>query len=64
LANYSQNGANRKESATGIRKRHRRYEARIKKDGQEIYLGLFASSGEAMKAYGLAAAKYFGDFAK
>jgi len=60
----SQNGANQvRKGLKGVRFRHRKWQARIRVEGKEIYLGSFPKMSEAVEAYNNAALKYFGDFA-
>lgn len=71
IATYSQNNANRnscKNSSSkylGVtwRSDSTAWEASIKKDGKNKYLGHFKSESDAAMAYNNAAAKLFGEFA-
>lgn len=68
VATYSQNAANRPTTADrawkGIYPHGNRWKARIKLEGQNVYLGSFQTSQEAAYAYDVAAKRLFGEFAK
>ena len=70
LADYSQNGGNRKASKnnlTGLKGVHVQktgFVAMIMKDGKNRYLGMFKSAVEAKAAYDKAAKELFGEFAR
>lgn len=61
-ANYSQNGANN--IAKGFEFTRGKYQARIKVNYQNIYLGRFDTAKQAHAAYLAAARKYFDTFAR
>ena len=70
-ATKSQNGANRrvlKETAAGKKgvtcQPYGRFQARIRRDGKSIHLGMFATAEEAHAAYASAAKELFGEFAR
>ena len=48
----------------GVTVKHRRWRARIKVNGQEIYLGSFESPEQAHAAYAMAAVDIHGEYAK
>lgn len=68
----SQNGANakvRKDNATGLKgvrfdKSRGKYKARLRKDGQEKFLGWFETAEEAHERYKQAAQEHHGEFAR
>lgn len=62
-ATQSLNNANKKVRAKGYHKHGRGYKARIKVNGQQIYLGIWDTEEEAQAIYNAAAVKYFGEFA-
>ena len=64
-ATKSQNGSNFFRERKGIRKRagRNKWEARIRLDGIEVYLGSFETEREAREAFALASAIHRGDFA-
>lgn len=72
ICTYSQNGMNKmiqSNNSSGYRgvkwhKQVRLWEARIKKNGEQIFLGLYNNNIEAGIVYNWAALKYFGEFAK
>ena len=69
IATLSQNAANRpttsKERAwKGICPHGNRWKARIKLEGQSVYLGSFQTPEEAAYAYDVAAKRLFGSFAR
>ncbi len=47
----------------GVSKSRSRWQARIKVDGQAIYLGVFIDEEKAARAYDVAAREHFGEFA-
>lgn len=69
LATRSQNNANRESySRSGFkgvyyRKRYHNYKAQITVNKQSIYLGVTKTAEEAAQLYGVAAKRYFGEFA-
>jgi hypothetical protein len=71
-ATRSQNAANqrmqsRKAHSTpfkGVTKNGSKYEASIKVNGDQLYLGLYATPEAAHSAYVAAAKKYFGQYAR
>lgn len=69
-ATLSQNGCNKgphKDAITGVKGvdiRHGKYRARIRKDGKQIYLGIFETIEEAREAYWKAAKEIHGNFAR
>jgi hypothetical protein len=68
VATLSQNAANRPTTAErawkGIYPHGNRWKARIKLEGQNVYLGSFQTAQEAAYAYDAAAKRLFGDFAR
>lgn len=72
LATVSQNAQNRKKPTNGTseykgvtwHKRCAKWQAAIKKDGKNYYLGLYADPYEAHLAYQEAAKEFFGEFAR
>lgn len=71
IATYSQNQLNKIKTTKitesrykGVRKKHKKWEAKIVKDGKFIYLGLYTTEEEAGLAYNNGAVKYFGSFAQ
>lgn len=68
-ATRSQNEANKTGLAgrvlpKGVRRNRRKWEARLKKNGKQIYLGNFSTIEEAAQAYARGAAEHFGEFAR
>jgi hypothetical protein len=66
ICSHPQNVCNRRGwsgGPKGVRKHGKGWEARIRADGKEIYLGNHKTEIEAAKAYNLAAETYFGEFA-
>ena len=64
-ANKSQNGSNTLKINKGVRRRSSgRWEARIRVDKKEIYIGSFASEERARVAFAEACNKYRGEFAR
>lgn len=70
LATPSQNNANRRGRVSGVTsqfigvcKRHRRWHARIRRDGKMTRLGSFASAEDAARAYDAAVVELRGEFA-
>lgn len=71
-ATKSQNNANTrtaKNNKAGVKgvmrdKHGRRWVAQIKPGGKSMHLGTFDTQEEASAAYGAAAAKFFGEFAR
>lgn len=67
VATLSQNAANRPTTAErawkGIYPHGNRWKARIKREGQNVYLGSFQTPQEAAYAYDAAAKRLFGEFA-
>lgn len=68
VATFSQNAANRPTTAQdrawkGIYRHSNRWKARIKLEGQNVYLGSFQTAQEAAYAYDVAAKRLFGEFA-
>ena len=71
IATKAENGRNQKvrcDNTSGFRgvywqRRDGKWQAQIKVDSREIYLGLFHSPMVAALAYNAAAIKYFGEFA-
>ncbi len=72
LASRSQNlwnSAKRKDNSSGFKgtkfdRRNGRWAAKLQKNGKYIHLGMFATAKEAHEAYGQAATRYFGEFAR
>lgn len=69
VATFSQNAANRPTTALdrawkGIYAHGNRWKARIKLEGQNVYLGSFQTPQEAAYAYDAAAKRLFGEFAR
>lgn len=69
VATLSQNAANRATTAAnrdwkGIFPHGNRWKARIKMEGQNVYLGSFESAEQAAYAYDVAAKQLFGEFAQ
>lgn len=69
VATLSQNAANRPTTSKerdwkGIYPHGNRWKARIKLEGQNVYLGSFQTPQEAAYAYDVAAKRLFGDFAR
>jgi len=65
-ANHSQNGANSRarKGCKGVIHTRGKYEARIKVNYRNIYLGRFDSAERAHAVYAAAAEKHFGEFAR
>lgn len=49
---------------TATKKRVKRWQARIKVNGKERFVGRFLTKEEAVAAYAKAAKEYFGEFAR
>jgi hypothetical protein len=69
VATFSQNAANRPTTSLerawkGIYPHGNRWKARIKREGQNVYLGSFQTPQEAAYAYDAAAKRLFGEFAR
>src|SRR5688572_17444438 len=70
FATVSQNGGNRKISKNnkcgykGACFHNGKYQASIRANGRNIYLGRFSTPQEANRAYAEAAAKHFGEFSR
>ncbi|MCJ7609759.1 AP2 domain-containing protein, partial [Candidatus Bathyarchaeota archaeon] len=68
VATLSQNAANRPTTSDrawkGIYPHGNKWKARIKLEGQNVYLGSFQTPQEAAYAYDAAARRLFGDFAR
>jgi hypothetical protein len=68
LADYSLNQANRAVKRSGLkgvaRLRSGKFQAQVKKDGINFYLGLFETEEEAHKAYCSKARELFGEHAR
>ena len=65
-ATHSQNGANShaRKGCKGVIRTRGKYEARIKVNYRNIYLGRFDSAERAHAVYAAAAEKHFGEFAR
>ena len=66
ICTHAQNVCNRRGwsgKPKGVRKRDRRWEARIRVHGKELYLGGYSTELEAAMAYNAAAKNHFGEFA-
>lgn len=69
LADYSENGRNRKRQSNnksgfkGVYKADKKWRASIRLHGKQIHLGGFDTPEEAYEAYKAAAVKYHGEFA-
>lgn len=70
VATRSLNEANKKlradnpSGAKGVRKRGRRWAARIRKDGRDIHIGCFDTIDQASAAYAETASALFGEFSR
>jgi hypothetical protein len=69
VCTHTQNMQNKKSSnksvgLKGVSKIRNRYQARIRVNGKQINLGVYASAEEAHHAYSKAAVKYHGEFAR
>jgi hypothetical protein len=65
----SQNTAVRADSVSGVKgamfyKKSGRYQATIRVDGTNIYLGTYGTAREANEVYAAAAVKHFGEYAR
>jgi hypothetical protein len=59
---YTENGSVKRER--GVRQRNGRWIAEVKNLGRTIYLGTYATKGEAMEAYNTKATELYGPFAR
>lgn len=64
LCSRSQNMANRTSKGMSWRKDRNRWKVRINVEKKEIYIGLYKTRVEAVRAYNEAAIKYHGEFAR
>lgn len=67
ITDASGNGANRKPNKNvkfkGVTKRNNKWQAKIKVNGKQIFLGLYDDPKDAAKVYDTAAVENFGEFA-